>query len=100
MGVRYATRLCAFPLFAGWLGGVPAREVRRAVQCAVEARPALAVAEGLLEPVEAAELAAEVVDHVDERRLARARGHRASVLERAVMGQDYVEDGLGRLGRE
>ena len=99
-GARYATRLRAFPLFAGWLGGVAAREVRRAVQSAVEARPALAVAERLLEPVEAAELAAEVVDRVDECGLARARDHRAAVLERAVVGQDDVEDGLGRLGRE
>src|SRR5947209_5865779 len=35
-------------------------------QRAVEARPALAVAERLLDPVEAAEPAAEVVDHVHE----------------------------------
>src|SRR5688500_20072079 len=45
MGVRYATRQRAFPLFAGWLGRVAAREERRAVQRAVEARPALARSE-------------------------------------------------------
>ena len=64
---------------------------------AVEARPALAGGELLLEPVEAAEPPAEVVDHVHERRLARARHDRAAVLERAVVGEDDVPDRLRQL---
>ena len=54
----------------------------------------------LLEPVEAPEAAAEVVDHVHERRLARAGDHRAAVLERAVMAEDDVEDRLRQLRGE
>ena len=59
-----------------------------------------AVGEALLDPVEAAEVAAEVVDHVHERGLARARDHRAAVLELAVVAEDDVEHGLGGGGRE
>ena len=44
----------------------------------------------LLQPVEAAQPPAEVVDHVHERRLARARHDRAAVLERAVVAEDDV----------
>src|SRR4051812_1303533 len=51
------------------LGGLGAEE-GRAVDAAVETRPGLAVCELLLEPVEAAELAAEVVHGVDQGRLA------------------------------
>ena len=52
-----------------------------AAERAVEARPALALAQLLLEAVEAAEAPAEVVGHVDERRLTRRRHDGASVLE-------------------
>ena len=58
------------------LRGVAGREVRPAAERAVVARPARAVRQRLLEPVERAEPPAEVVDHVHERRLARARDHR------------------------
>src|SRR3954470_8931151 len=44
-------------------------EVGRAGDRAVEARPALAARQRLLDPVERAEPPAEVVDHVDEGRL-------------------------------
>ena len=66
----------------------------------VVTRPLLARGELLLEPVEAAQPAPEVVDHVDERRLARARHDRAAVLERAVVAEDDVQHGLRQLGRE
>ena len=46
----------------------------------------------LLQPVEGAETAAEVVDHVHERRLARARNHGAAVGERAVVAEDDVAE--------
>ena len=58
------------------LRGVAGREVRPAAERAVVARPARAVLQRLLEPVERAEAPPEVVDHVHERRLARARDHR------------------------
>src|SRR5436190_20430796 len=74
--------------------GAARGEERRARQRAVEARPGLAVRERLLQAVEAAELAAEVVDHVDERGLARARHDRRAVLELAVVAQDDVQQGL------
>src|SRR5690348_17458414 len=60
-------------------------EVRRARDAPVVARPALAVSQRLLDPVEAPEPAAEVVDHVHERRLARARDDGRAVLELAVV---------------
>ena len=71
-----------------------------AAERAVEARPARAVGQLLLEPVERAEPAAEVVDEVHERRLARARHDRAAVLERAVVAEDDVQHRLGERGRE
>ena len=52
----------------------------------------------LLEPVERAEPAAEVVDHVHERRLARAGHDRRAVLELAVVAEDDVQDGRGQFG--
>src|SRR5215210_7828443 len=68
-----------FPALCG-LGGLrlspsghAGREVRRPRERPVVAGPALAVRERLLDPVEAAEPAAEVVDHVHERGLARTR---------------------------
>src|SRR5437667_12838482 len=96
------------PLFAwpGRLSGLaPALgggggEAGRAREPAVEARPALAVGQALLEPVEAAEGATELVDHVDQGGLARARNDRAAVLQQAVVAQDDMENGLGLLGRE
>src|SRR3954447_12021001 len=75
-------------------------EVRRARDRPVEARPALALAQRLLDPVERAEPAAEVVDHVHERRLARARDHRRAVLELPVVRQDDVEKCLRGVRRE
>src|SRR5215208_4493138 len=78
----------------------PRGEERRSRQGAVEARPALAVGERLLDAVEAAELAAEVVDHVHERCLARAWHDRAAVLELAVVAEDDVQQRLGLVGGE
>src|SRR4051812_11413307 len=66
-------------------------EVGGARYPAVVARPALTVRQRFLDPVEAPEPAAEVVDHVDERGLARARHDRRAVLELAVVRQDDVE---------
>jgi hypothetical protein len=51
-------------------------EEGRAVDAPVEARPVLAVRELLLQAIEAAELAAQVVDRVDQRRLAGGRDDR------------------------
>src|SRR5438105_4435833 len=75
-------------------------EVGAAAERLVVARPFLARRQLLLDPVEAAEPSAEVVDHVHERRLAGAGHHGASVLERAVMAEDDVQDCLCELGRE
>ena len=75
-------------------------EVGRPRQRPVEPRPALAAREALFDPVEASEPAAQVVDHVDERGLARAWDDRAAVLEHAVVGEDDVEHGLRAVGRE
>src|SRR4051812_22334871 len=75
-------------------------EVGRARQGAVEGRPALAAGQALLEAVEAAKAAAQVVDHVDQRGLARARDDRAAVLELAVVAEDDVQEALGPVGRE
>ena len=80
--------------------GAAVAEVGRAGDRPVEARPALAVGERLLDPVEAAEPPAEVVDHVHERRLARARHDRRTVLELPVVGEDDVEHRLRGLRRE
>src|SRR5436305_2454457 len=80
--------------------GRPLAEVRRARDAAVVTRPALAVTQGLLDPVEAPEPAAEVVDHVHERGLARARHDGRAVLELAVVRQDDVEKRLRGVRRE
>src|SRR3954453_8504773 len=82
----------------GW--GRPLAEVGGARDAAVVARPAFAVGERLLDPIEAAEPPAEIVDHVHERRLARARDDRRAVLELAVVRQDDVEQRLRGVGRE
>ncbi len=80
------------------LGGVRASgEVRTAPERTVISGPLLAGRQLLFDPIEAAEAPAEVVDHVDERRLARARHDRASVLERAVVAEDDVQNGLREL---
>ena len=65
---------------------------------AVEARPPATGAELLLQAVEAPEPPAEVVDHVDDRRLPGAGDDGAAVLERAVVGEDDVPDRLRKLG--
>src|SRR4029077_6824891 len=71
-------------------------EVRGARERAVKARPGLAGGELALETVEAAEAAAEVVDHVDEDGLAGGGDDRRAVLELAVVAEDDVEHGLGQ----
>src|SRR5947208_1315729 len=78
----------------------PLAEVRRAGDAAVVAGPALALRQRLLDAVEAPEPAAEVVDHVHECRLARARHDGRAVLELAVVRQDDVEKRLSGVGRE
>src|SRR4051794_5236822 len=67
---------------------------------AVEVRPARALGERLLDPVEAAEVAAEVVQEVHERGLARAGHDRAAVLELAVVAEDDVQKRVRVVGRE
>ena len=54
----------------------------------------------LLEAVEGAEAAAEVVDHVHERGLARARDDGRAVGQRAVVAQDDVQHAWASVGRE
>ena len=54
----------------------------------------------LLQPVERAELAAEVVDHVHERRLAGARARPASRARAAVVAEDDVQHGRPPARRE
>ncbi len=66
-----------------------ARTTRRRDR-AVEPRPLLPAPQLLLEPVERAEAAAEVVDHVHERGLARAGHDRAAVGQRPVVAEDDV----------
>src|SRR4051794_20774127 len=73
-------------------------EVGAARNAAVEPGPALALGEALLDPVEAAQCAAQVVDHVDERGLTRARHHRAAVLELAVVGEHDVSTASAHWG--
>ena len=63
------------PLLSG-SGGGAATEVGGPLDRAVEARPRLALGQLALEPVEAPEAPAEVVDHVDEHRLAGAGSDR------------------------
>src|SRR5208283_1774459 len=85
---------------AARLGERALAEERSRADRAVERGPGGAGCQLLLEPVEAAEASAEVVDHVHERRLARARHHRAAMLERAVVGQDDVPERLRERRRE
>src|SRR5437763_3032663 len=84
------------------LGGLatalcPGSEERGSGERAIEPGPTLPVAEALLDPVEASERSTEVVDHVHERGLARARHHGTSVLELPVVREHDVEYGLGVL---
>ena len=91
--------VCATGLGGFALACPAAGEVGGVGDAAVEVGPALAVGQRLLDAVEAAQVAAEVVDHVHERGLARAGHDRAAVLELAVVGEDDVEHGLGRRRR-
>src|SRR5436309_13090649 len=75
-------------------------EVSRTRQRPVEARPGLAGGELALEAVEAAEAAAEVVDHVNEDGLAGGGDDWGAVFERAVVGEDDVQDRLSERGIE
>src|SRR5579864_1444976 len=74
------------------------REVSTAAERPVVGRPLFAGRELLLDPIEAAQASAQVVDHVHQGRLTRARDHRASVLQRAVVAEDDVEHRLSQLG--
>ncbi len=85
--------------FFGTSGGALGEE-GAAGESAVEARPGLAGGELALEAVEAAEAAAEVVDHVDEDGLAGGGDDRRAVLQLAVVAEDDVEDALGEVGVE
>src|SRR5215217_418452 len=67
-------------------------EVRRGGDAAVEAGPGLALGEGALDAVEAAERAAEVVHRVDEGRLAGGGDDGRALFELSVVGQDDVQD--------
>jgi len=66
----------------------------------VKRAPALAGGQLPFEAVEAAEPSAQVVDHVHERRLARAGDDRATVRKRSMMGEDDVQKRSLELGRE
>src|SRR5438309_5623468 len=66
---------------------VQQRKVGGARERSVVLRPGLAVLQALLQTVEAAQLAAEIVDRVHDRRFPSRREHGAAVLERAVMRQ-------------
>src|SRR3954467_14945072 len=78
----------------------PLAEVGGARDAAVVTRPAFAVGERLLDPIEAAEPPTEIVDHVHERRLACTRDDRRAMLELSVVREDDVQHGLRRLGGE
>src|SRR5918997_5119436 len=80
---RTAVRFAAICVLL--LRRVAVGEEGAAAQRAVEPRPAAALRELLLEPVERAEPAAQGVDHVHERGLARAGDDRRAVLERPVV---------------
>src|SRR4051794_36708623 len=99
---RVKAAICGGGRLRGLASGVArrGREVRGARERAVEARPALAVGEALLKPIEAPQRAPEVVDHVYERGLARARRDWAAVLQLSVVAEHDVEDRLGGLRRE
>lgn len=71
-----------------------------ATESAVVAGPALVLRRLAFEPVEAAEVAAQLVHRVHEERLPGCREDRAPVLEAAVMGEDDVQQRLGALRRE
>src|SRR4051794_30746511 len=85
--------------FAG-AGSSAMSDERAAAQGAVVARPALAGRGLLLETVEGAHLAAEVVHGVDQRGLTGAGRDRAAVLEAAVVREDHVQQRAGDRGRE
>src|ERR1700736_1642069 len=76
------------------------REVPPAADRLVVGKPLFAGGKLLLEPIKAAQPAPEVVDHVYERCLPRARDNRAAVLERAVVAEDDVQHRLLELGRK
>ena len=93
------SRLCGLrPGYAASAVSARSCEIGAPAQSLVVARPLLPGRQLLLDPVEAPEAAAEVVDHVDERRLAGARDDRAPVLERAVVTEDDVQHRLRDLG--
>jgi len=75
-------------------------EVGRGVDPAVEPRPSLTVGEAALDPIEAAELAAEVVHHVDQGGLPGGGHDRRAVLERSVVAEDDVQHRLRQIGVE
>src|SRR5436305_8610427 len=75
-------------------------EEGRGVDAPVEAGPALPICQLLLEPVEASELAAEVVDRMHQRGLPGRGDDRGAVLERAMVREDDVEDRLREIGVE
>src|ERR1044071_73319 len=87
---RTTCRLLKKPSSGGALA-----EVGGAGESPVEAGPGLARGELALEAIEAAEAPAEAVDHVDENGLAGGGHHRRSVFERAVVGEDDVQNRLG-----
>src|SRR4051794_32109544 len=91
------TRVRFAPICADLLRGLTVGEVGAAAERAVERRPLAARGDPLPEPVERAEPPAEVVDHVHERGLARARDHGRAVLERPVVGEDDVQHGAGEM---
>src|SRR5262249_28248887 len=81
-------------------GGAGGAEVGAAAEGAVEGGPDGAGGELLLEAVEGAEAAAEVVHHVDGGGLAGGGQDGRAVLQLAVVAEDDVQDRLGEGGRE
>src|SRR3954447_8164318 len=71
-------------------------EERVCAQRAIEPRPRGADRQLLLEAVEGAEAATEVVEEVHERGLTRARDDGRAVLELAVVAEDDVQQRLGQ----
>src|SRR6516164_5804491 len=76
------------------------REVRAGPEALVVSRPFLARGKPLFDAIEAAKLAAEVVDRVDQRRLAGAGHDRTAVLERPVVTEDDVQERPFEVRRE